>query len=58
MRKGNRAVFASMMISGVIGLVLFRNSSRDVVLCASLLVIDIFLMNTFFGIEKVQQRLQ
>jgi hypothetical protein len=58
-RMGNTAFFASMMISGFIGLLLFRKSSRGVVvLCASLLVIDIFLMGTFFGIDKVQQRLQ
>jgi O-antigen ligase len=58
-RMGNTAFFASMMISGFIGLVLFRKSSRGVVvLFASLLVIDIFLMGTFFGIDKVQQRLE
>jgi O-antigen ligase len=58
-RMGNTAFFASMMIAGFIGLVLFRKSSRGVVvLFASLLVIDIFLMGTFFGIDKVQQRLQ
>jgi O-antigen ligase len=58
-RMGNTAFFASMMISGFIGLLLFRKSSRGVVvLFASLLVIDIFLMGTFFGIDKVQQRLQ
>jgi O-antigen ligase len=57
-RMGNTAFFTSMMISGLIGLVLFRKSSRGVVvLFASLLVIDIFLMGTFFGIDKVQQRL-
>jgi O-antigen ligase len=56
---GNTAFFASMMIAGFIGLVLFRKSNRGVVvLFASLLVIDIFLMGTFFGIDKVQQRLQ
>jgi len=58
-RMGNTAFFTSMAISGLVGLVLFRKSSRGVVvLFASLLVIDIFLMGTFFGIDKVQQRLQ
>jgi O-antigen ligase len=58
-RMGNTAFFASMMISGFIGLLLLRNSSSGVVvLFASLLVIDIFLMGTFFGVGKVQQRLQ
>jgi len=58
-RMGNTAFFASMSISGLLGLFLFRNASRSVIiLFASLLVIDIFLMGTFFGIDKVQQRLQ
>ncbi|MCB1647563.1 MAG: O-antigen ligase family protein [Pseudomonadales bacterium] len=58
-RMGNTAFFASMMISGLVGLVLFRKSSRGVViLFSSLLIIDIFLMGTFFGIDKVQQRLE
>jgi O-antigen ligase len=56
---GNTAFFASMMISEFIGLLLFRNSSRGVlVLFTSLLVINIFLMGTFFGFDKVQRRLQ
>ena len=58
-RMGNTAFFASMSISGLLGLFLFRNASRSVIiLFASLLVIDIFLMGTFFGIDKVQQRLE
>ncbi len=58
-RMGNTAFFASMSISGLLGLLLFRNASRSVIiLFASLLVIDIFLMGTFFGIDKVQQRLE
>ncbi|MDB4069387.1 hypothetical protein N9514_05100, partial [Pseudomonadales bacterium] len=42
-RMGNTAFFASMSISGLLGLFLFRNASRSVIiLFASLLVIDIF----------------
>jgi len=58
-RMGNTAFFASMSISGLLGLLLFRNASRSVIiLFASLLIIDIFLMGAFFGIDKVQQRLE
>lgn len=57
-RMGNTAFFSSMMIAGVIGLALFRRSSRSVViLFASLIVIDIFLMGAFFGIDKLQERI-
>jgi O-antigen ligase len=57
-RMGNTAFFASMMIAGAIGLYLFRGSGRGVVLLfTSLLIIDIFLMGAFFGIDKVQDRI-
>jgi len=58
-RMGNAAFFASMMIAGGIGLLLFRRSGRGVVmLFASLIVIDIFLMGTFFGLDKLQDRIE
>lgn len=58
-RMGNTAFFGSMMVAGAIGLVLFRRSGRGVVLLfASMLIIDIVLMGTFFGIDKVQKRLE
>lgn len=57
-RMGNTAFFASMMIAGVIGLLLFRRSGKGVVmLFVSMIVIDIFLIGTFFGLEEVQDRL-
>jgi len=58
-RMGNTAFFASMLIAGMIGLLLFRNSGRGVVfLFGSLIVIDIFLMGAFFGIDKLQERIE
>jgi putative inorganic carbon (HCO3(-)) transporter len=58
-RMGNTAFFTSIMISVFIVILLFRKSSRGVVvLFASLLVIDTFLMGNFFGVGKAQQRLQ
>jgi O-antigen ligase len=56
---GNIAFFASMFVAGGIGLILFRRSSKSVVLLfSSMLLIDIFLMGTFFGIDKLQKRIE
>ena len=58
-RMGNTAFFSAMLISGGLGLILFRRSSRGVIiLFSSLLIIDIFLMGSFFGIDKVQERIE
>tara|TARA_R110002072_G_scaffold89232_4_gene199974 strand:+ start:106386 stop:107684 length:1299 start_codon:yes stop_codon:yes gene_type:complete len=57
-RMGNTAFFASMLAAGFIGLILFRRSGKGVLtLFGSLIVIDIFLMGAFFGLDKVQDRL-
>ena len=58
-RMGNTAFFVGMGIAGMIGLVVFRRSQRGVVLLfVSILIIDILLLGTFFGIEELQQRLE
>ena len=58
-RMGNTAFFASLMMAGFLALVLMRNKSRStVILLSSLLVIDIAIVGTFFGVEKVADRLQ
>ncbi|WP_348704057.1 O-antigen ligase family protein [uncultured Neptuniibacter sp.] len=58
-RMGNTSFFASLMVMGVIGLFLSRKASRSmVILLTSLLILDIFVVGTFFGIEKVADRLQ
>ena len=58
-RMGNTAFFSAMLISGGLGLFLFRRSSKGViVLFSSLLIIDIFLLGAFFGIDKVQERIK
>lgn len=58
-RMGNTAFFASLMITGALALVLMRNKSRSTtILLASLLVIDIAIVGTFFGVEKVAERIQ
>lgn len=58
-RMGNTAFFASLMITGGLALVLMKNRSRaTTVLLTSLLVIDVAIVGTFFGVEKVAERLQ
>lgn len=70
-RMGNTAFFASMMITGFIGLLMFRAqagsvrqmfSKREtrsmVILLSSLLVIDLFIVGTWFGVEKLVDRME
>ncbi len=58
-RMGNTAFFASLLITGALTLLLMKNKSRStVILLSSLLIIDIAIVGTFFGVEKVAQRLQ
>lgn len=58
-RMGNTAFFASLMVAGALALVLMRNkTTATTVLLGSLLVIDIAIVGTFFGVDKVAQRLQ
>lgn len=58
-RMGNSAFFASLLITGALALLLMKNKSRSTtILLGSLLIIDISIVGTFFGVEKVAQRLQ
>lgn len=58
-RMGNSAFFMSMLVAGAIGLVLGRHATRStVILLASLVVIDIFVVGAWFGVEKVMHRLE
>ena len=58
-RMGNTAFFASLLITGALALLLMKNKSRStVILLGSLLIIDMAIVGTFFGVEKVAQRLQ
>ena len=58
-RMGNTAFFASLLVAGVIGLTLSRHATRSVViLLISLILIDIFIVGSWFGLEKVKQRLE
>jgi O-antigen ligase len=58
-RMGNTAFFSSLVIAGVIGLMLSRHATRStIILLASLIVIDLFIVGAWFGVEQVAQRLQ
>ena len=57
-RMGNTAFFASMMIAGVVGIALSRHATRGtVVLLVSLIAIDVFIVGSWFGVEKLAQRI-
>lgn len=58
-RMGNTAFFSSLIIAGLIGIALSRHATRNtVVLLASLVVIDLVLVGSWFGVEKLAQRLE
>lgn len=58
-RMGNSAFFSSLLVAGGIGVVLSRHATRNtVVLLASLITIDLFIVGSWFGVEKLAQRLE
>ena len=58
-RMGNTAFFTSLLSAGAIGLILSRHATRSTVLfIASLVIIDIFVIGAWFGVEKTIQRIE
>ena len=58
-RMGNTAFFSSLLIAGSVALLLSRHATRStMILIASLIVIDIFIVGAWFGVEKTIQRIQ
>lgn len=58
-RMGNTGFFSSLLIAGVIGIVLSRRATRNtVILLASLVVIDLMIVGSWFGVEKLAARLE
>ncbi len=58
-RMGNTAFFAGMLITGVIALLLSRRAAPSMVaLVLSLVVIDVLVVGTWVGLEKVLERIQ
>ncbi|MBK6741990.1 MAG: O-antigen ligase family protein [Hydrogenophilales bacterium] len=58
-RMGNTAFFAAMLIVGVMAISLSRRATpATVTLIASLVVVDIFIIGSWIGIEQVVHRVQ
>lgn len=58
-RMGNTAFFASLTLTGIIALLLGKRASKaTLVLLGSLIIIDLVVVGTFFGVERVIDRLE
>ncbi len=58
-RMGNGAFFASMGISALIGFLIFKQRSRSmVILFSSMIAIDVLIISSWFGLEKLASRLE
>ncbi len=58
-RMGNTAFFASLMIAGVVGISLSRHATRNtVILLASLVILDLAIVGSWFGVERLAARLE
>jgi hypothetical protein len=58
-RMGNTAFFSSLLVCGMLGMVLQRRVTRNtVIFFVSLLLIDMYIVGNWFGVDEVVQRLQ
>lgn len=58
-RMGNTAFFVSMLVTGAIGLAFSKRATRSmVIVIASLVIIDIAIVGTYFGVERVVERIE
>jgi len=58
-RMGNTAFFSALLIAGGIGIALSRYATRNtVILLASLVAIDLLIVGSWFGVERLAQRLE
>ena len=58
-RMGNTAFFAGTLIVGALGLLLMRGAPRSTILfLASMVVLDVLIVGTWFGVDQVMQRIQ
>ena len=58
-RSGNTALFSSILITAVTMLIIARKLNRStIILLVSLVVIDVALIGTYFGVERVANRIQ
>ncbi len=58
-RMGNTAFFISLGVTGAIGVLSFRRSPRPVlILLVSLVAVDLLILGTWFGLDRVRERLE
>lgn len=58
-RMGNAAFFGSMGACAAIGLLIYRRQSQSMVLLfGSMILIDIFIVSTWFGLDKLASRIE
>ncbi len=58
-RMGNTGFFTSLLLSGAMSMVLFKTAKRSTaILLASLILIDMFIVGHWFGVEEVATRIQ
>jgi O-antigen ligase len=58
-RMGNAAFFSSLLVAGAIGIALSRYATRNtVLLLASLIAIDLLIVGSWFGVEKLAKRFE
>ena len=58
-RMGNTAFFTSLSVMGIVYLLIVKKPPRSIIfLFVSLIVIDVFIVGAWFGIDKVVQRLE
>ena len=57
-RMGNMAFFAALLVTGAIALFLSRKATRSMVLLiASLIAIDVFVIGAYFGSQRLMERI-
>ena len=57
-RMGNSAFFISLLVTGAIGLALSKRATKSmVILLVSLVVIDLLIVGTYFGTQRVVERI-
>jgi O-antigen ligase len=58
-RMGNTAFFSSLLLCGIVGMALQQRVTRNsVIFFVSLLLIDMYIVGNWFGVDEVVERLQ
>jgi len=58
-RMGNSSFFISLLVTGGVGLLLSKRATRSmVILIATLVIVDVAVVGTYFGVERVVERIE